>query len=107
MKKVNLKELKTILKNLNDRSIKTYHFNYNEKLLNDIKNDKNIKIIDQFISYNSKNILNYVLIVFKDCAMLLQNNKTYLDKSFILFTDIRSIFDIVIMKNERSIMDHH
>ena len=107
MKKINLKELKTILKNLNDRSIKTYHFNYNEKLLNDIKNDKNIKIIDQFISYNSKNILNYVLIVFKDCAMLLQNNKTYLDKSFILFTDIRSIFDIVIMKNERSIMDHH
>ena len=107
MKKINLKELKTILNNLNDRSIKTYHFNYNEKLLNDIKNDKNIKIIDQFINYNSKNILNYVLIIFKDSAMLLQNNKTYLDKSYILFKDIRSNFDIVLMKNERSIMDHH
>ena len=107
MKKINLKELKTILKNLNDRSIKTYHFNYNEKLLNDIKNDKNIKIIDQFINYDSKSNLNYVLIVFKDSAMLLQNNKTYLDKSYILFKDIRSNFDIVLMKNERSIMDHH
>ena len=107
MKKINLKKLKTILKNLNDRSIKTYHFNYNEKLLNDIKNDKNIKIIDQFVNYNSKNILNYVLIIFKDSAMLLQNNKTYLDKSYILFKDIRSNFDIVLMKNERSIMDHH
>ena len=107
MKRINLKELKTILKNLNYRSIKTYHFNYNEKLLNDIKNDKNIKIIDQFINYDSKSNLNYVLIVFKDCAMLLQNNKTYLDKSYILFKDIRSNFDIVLMKNERSIMDHH
>ena len=107
MKRINLKELKTILKNLNYRSIKTYHFNYNEKLLNDIKNDKNIKIIDQFINYDTKSNLNYVLIVFKDCAMLLQNNKTYLDKSYILFKDIRSNFDIVLMKNERSIMDHH
>ena len=107
MKKINLKELKNILKNLDDRSIKTYHFNYNEKLLNDIKNDKNIKIIDQFINYDSKSNLNYVLIIFKDCAMLLQNNKTYLDKSYILFKDIRSKFDIVLMKNERSIMDHH
>ena len=107
MKRINLKELKTILKNLNYRSIKTYHFNYNEKLLNDIKNDKNIKIIDQFINYDTKSNLNYVLIVFKDCAMLLQNNKTYLDKSYILFKDIRSKFDIVLMKNERSIMDHH
>ena len=107
MKIINLKELKTILKNLNYRSIKTYHFNYNEKLLNDIKNDKNIKIIDQFINYDTKSNLNYVLIVFKDCAMLLQNNKTYLDKSYILFKDIRSKFDIVLMKNERSIMDHH
>ena len=107
MKKINLKELKTLLNNLNDRSIKTYHFNYNEKLLNDIKNDKNIKIIDQFINYNSKNILNYVLIIFKDSSMLLQNNKTYLDKSYILLKDIRSTFDIVLMKNERSIMDHH
>ena len=107
MERINLKELKTILKNLNYRSIKTYHFNYNEKLLNDIKNDKNIKIIDQFINYDTKSNLNYVLIVFKDCAMLLQNNKTYLDKSYILFKDIRSKFDIVLMKNERSIMDHH
>ena len=107
MKRINLKELKTILKNLNYRSIKTYHFNYNETLLNDIKNDKNIKIIDQFINYDTKRNLNYVLIIFKDCAMLLQNNKTYLDKSYILFKDIRSKFDIVLMKNERSIMDHH
>ena len=107
MKKINLKELKTILKNLNDRSIKTYHFNYNEKILNDIKNDKNIKIIDQFINYNSKNILNYVLIVFKDSAILLQNNNTYLDKSYVLLKDMRSTFDIILMKNERSIMDHH
>ena len=30
MKKINLKELKTILTNLNDRSIKTYYFNYNK-----------------------------------------------------------------------------
>ena len=107
MKKINLKELKIVLKNLNDRSIKTYHFNYNEKLLNDIKNDKNIKIIDQFINYDTKNNLNYVLIIFKDSAMLLQNNKTYLNKSFVLLKDIRSNFDIVLMKNERSIMDHH
>ena len=107
MKKINLKELKTILKNLNDRSIKTYYFNYNKKLINDFLNDKNIKIIDQFITYNSKNILNYVLIVFKDSAMLLQNNKTNLDKSYILFKDIRSNLDILLMKNERSIMDHH
>lgn len=107
MKKINLKELKTILKNLNDRSIKTYYFNYNKKLINDILNDKNIKIIDQFINYNSKNILNYVLIIFKDSAMFLQNNKTYLDKSYVLLKDIRSTFDIVLMKNERSIMDHH
>ena len=107
MKKINLKELKIVLKNLYYRSIKTYHFNYNEKLLNDIKNDKNIKIIDQFINYDTKNNLNYVLIIFKDSAMLLQNNKTYLDKSYILFKDIRSNFDIVLMKNERSIMDHH
>ena len=34
MKKINLKELKTILNNLNDRSIKTYHFNYNDLLMN-------------------------------------------------------------------------
>ena len=107
MKKINLKELKIVLKNLNDRSIKTYHFNYNEKLLNDIKNDKNIKIIYQFINYDTKNNLNYVLIIFKDSAMLLQNNKTYLNKSFVLLKDIRSNFDIVLMKNERSIMDHH
>ena len=107
MKKINLKELKTILNNLNDRSIKTYYFNYNKKLINDFLNDKNIKIIDQFINYNSKNILNYVLIIFKDCAMLLQNNKTYLDKSYVLLKDNRSTFDIVLMKNERSIMDHH
>ena len=107
MKRINLKELKSILKTLNYRSIKTYHFKYNETLLNDIKNDKNIKIIDQFINYNSKSILNYVLIIFKDSAMLLQNNKSYLDKSYILFKDIRSNFDIVLMKNERSIMDHH
>ena len=107
MKKINLKELKTILTNLNDRSIKTYYFNYNKKLINDFLNDKNIKIIDQFINYDTKSNLNYVLIIFKDSAMLLQNNKTYLDKSYILFKDIRSKFDIVLMKNERSIMDHH
>ena len=107
MKKINLKELKIVLKNLYYRSIKTYHFNYNEKLLNDIKYDKNIKIIDQFINYDTKNNLNYVLIIFKDSAMLLQNNKTYLNKSFVLLKDIRSNFDIVLMKNERSIMDHH
>ena len=107
MKKINLKELKTILNYLNDRSIKTYYFNYNDKLINDIKNDKNIKIIDQFINYNSKNILNYVLIVFKDSAILLQNNNTYLDKSYVLLKDMRSTFDIILMKNERSIMDHH
>ena len=107
MKKINLKELKIVLKNLYYRSIKTYHFNYNEKLLNDIKYDKNIKIIDQFINYDAKNSLNYVLIIFKDSAMLLQNNKTYLNKSFVLLKDIRSNFDIVLMKNERSIMDHH
>ena len=107
MKRINLKELKSVLKNLNYRSIKTYHFNYNEKLINDVINDKNIKIIDQFINYDTKRNLNYVLIIFKDCAMLLQNNKTYLDKSYILFKDIRSNFDIVLMKNERSIMDHH
>ena len=107
MKKINLKELKTILNNLNNRSIKTYHFKYNEKLFNDIQNDKDIKIMDQFINYNSKNILNYVLIVFKDSALLLQNNKTYIDKSYVLLKDIRKTFDIVLMKNERSIMDHH
>ena len=107
MKKINLKELKTILKNLNDGSMKTYYFNYNKKLINDFLNDKNIKVIDQFINYNSKNILNYVLIIFKDSAMLVQNNKTYLDKSYVLLKDIRSTFDIVLMKNERSIMDHH
>ena len=107
MKKINLKKLKLVLNNLNDRSIKTYHFNYNEKLYNDIQNDKNIKIIDQFISYDTKNKLNYVLIIFNNCAMLLQNNKTYLDKSYVLLKDIRSNFSIVLMKNERSIMDHH
>ena len=107
MKKINLKELKTILKNLNDRTIKTYYFNYNKKLVNDFLNDKNIKIMDQFINYNSKNIINYVLIIFKDSAMLLQNKKTYLDKSYVLLKDIRSNFYIVLMKNERSIMDHH
>ena len=107
MKKINLKELKIILKNLNDRSIKTYYFNYNKKLINDFLNDKNIKTIDQFVNYDTKDNLNYVLIVFKDSAMLLQNNKTYLDKSYILFKDMISNFDIVLMKNERSIMDHH
>ena len=107
MKKINLKELKTILNHLNDRSIKTYYFNYNEKLFNDIQNDKDIKIIDQFINYNTKNNINYVLIVFKDVAMLLQNNKTYLDKSYILIKDMIKNIDIVLMKNERSIMDHH
>lgn len=107
MKKINLKELKIILNNLNDRSIKTYHFNYNEKLFNDIQNDKDIKIIDQFINYDTKNNLNYVLIIFKDSAMLLQNKNTYLDKSYVLFKDIKSNFDFVLMKNERSIMDHH
>ena len=107
MKKINLKELKTILNKLHDRSIKTYYFKYNEKLINDIKNDKDIRIIDQFINYNSKKILNYVLIIFKDCAILLQNNKTCLDKSYVLLKDIRSNFDFVLMKNERSIMDHH
>ena len=107
MKRINLKELKTILKNLNDRSIKIYHFNYNEKFLNDFQNDKNIKIVGEFINYDTKSNLNYVLIIFKDSAMLLQNNKTYLDKSYVLLKDIRSNFDIVLMKNERSIMDHH
>ena len=107
MKKINLKQLKNILNNLNDRSIKTYHFNYNEKLFNDIKNDKEIKIIDQFINYDYKNNLNYVLIIFKDCAMFLQNNKTKIDKSYVLIKDMKSNFDIVLMKNERSIMDHH
>ena len=107
MKKINLKQLKIVLKNLNYRSIKTYHFNYNKKLINDFLNDKNVKIVDQFINYNSKKILNYVLIIFKDSAMLLQNNKTYLDNSYVLLKDIRSNFDIVLMKNERSIMDHH
>ena len=38
MKKINLKELKTILKNLNNRSIKTYYFNYDKKLINDLIN---------------------------------------------------------------------
>ena len=107
MKKINLKELKIILNNLNDRSIKTYHFNYNEKLINDFENDKNIKIIDQFINYNYKNKINYILVIFKNCAMLLQNQKTKLNKSYVLLKDIRSNFDIVLMKNERSIMDHH
>ena len=107
MKKISLKKLKNILNNLNDRSIKTYHFNFNEKLFNDIKNDKNIKIMDLFMNYDTKNNLNYVLIIFKDCAMFLQNNKTFLDKSYHLLKDIRSNFDIVLMKNERSIMDHH
>ena len=107
MKKINLKKLKIILNNLNNRSIKTYHFNYNETIFNNIQNDKNIKIIDQFINYDTKNNLNYVLIIFKDCAMLLQNNKTYLDKSYVLLKDIRSNFNFVLMKNERSIMDHH
>lgn len=107
MKKINLKELKTILNNLNDRSIKTYYFNYNEKLFNDIQNDKTIKIIDQFVNYNTKNNLNYVLIIFKNCAMFLQNNKSYLDKSYVLLKDMKTNFDIVLMKNERSIMDHH
>ena len=107
MKKINLKELKIILNNLNDRSIKTYHFNYNEKLLNDIQNDKDIKIIDQFINYDTKNNVNYVLIIFKDSAILLQNNKTYLDKSYVLLKDMIKNIYFVLMKNERSIMDHH
>ena len=107
MKKINLKQLKQILNNLNDRSIKTYHFNFNGKLFNDILNDKDIKIIDKFINYNSKNNINYVLFIFKDSAIILQNNKTYLDKSFVLLKDMIKNIDIVLMKNERSIMDHH
>ena len=107
MKKINLKQLKNVLNNLNDRSIKTYYFNFNEKLFNDILNDKDIKIIDTFINYNSKNNINYVLIVFKDSAILLQNNKTYLNKSFVLIKDMIKNIDFVLMKNERSIMDHH
>ena len=107
MKKINLKQLKNVLNNLNDRSIKTYYFNFNEKLFNDILNDKDIKIIDTFINYNSKNNINYVLIVFKDSAILLQNNKTYLNKSFVLIKDMIKNIYFVLMKNERSIMDHH
>lgn len=107
MKKISLKELKNILNNLNDRSIKTYHFNFNEKLFNNILNDKDIKIIDKFINYNSKNNVNYVLFIFKDSAILLQNNQTYLDKSFCLIKDMIKNIDFVLMKNERSIMDHH
>ena len=107
MKKINLKQLKNILNNLNDRSIKTYYLNYNEKLFHDIQNDKNIKIIDLFVNYDTKNNVNYVLIIFKDSALLLQNNKTYLDKSYILIKDMIKNIDFVLMKNERSIMDHH
>ena len=107
MKKINLKQLKNILNNLNDRSIKTYYLNYNEKLFHDIQNDKNIKIIDLFVNYDTKNNVNYVLIIFKDSALLLQNNKTYLDKSYILLKDMIKNIDFVLMKNERSIMDHH
>ena len=107
MKKINLKQLKNILNNLNDRSIKTYYLNYNEKLFNSIKNDKDIKINDLFVNYDTKNNLNYVLIVFKDSAMLLQNQKTYLDRSYILLKDMIKNIDFVLMKNERSIMDHH
>ena len=107
MKKINLKELKIILNNLNNRSIKTYYFKYNEKLFNDIQNDKNIKIIYKFVNYNTKNNINYVLIVFENVAILLQNNKTYLDKSYILLKDMIKNIDFVLMKNERSIMDHH
>ena len=107
MKKISLKQLKNVLNNLNDRSIKTYYFKYNEKLFNNILNDKDIKIIDQFVNYDTKKNLNYVLIIFKDCAMLLQNKKTYLDKSFVLIKDMIKKIYFVLMKNERSIMDHH
>ena len=111
MKKINLKELKNIIGNCQNRSIKIYKQNFNKKWINKlIKNDKTIK--QKFINYDYKNNINYILLMFDDFGILYQNKKTKLNKLFNYQIDykvstINKYVYYVVLKNERSIMDHH
>ena len=115
MKKINLKELKNIINYYNDQKIKIYKQNFNEKWINKlIENDKNIT--NKFINYDHKNNVNYVLLMFGNYGILYQNKKTKLNKCFGYQIDYhltKTIYNnekyvyYVVLKNERSIMDHH
>lgn len=111
MKKINLKELKNIIFNCNDKNIKIYDQKYNQNWINKlIENDKSIT--NKFINYDYKNNLNYVLLMFGNYGILYQNKKTKLTKSFNYQIDYKvstndKYIYYVVLKNERSIMDHH
>lgn len=111
MKKINLKELKQIIFNTQNRSFKIYNQNFNKQWIDKlIKNDKTIK--HKFINYDYKNNINYILLMFENFGILYQNKKTKLTKLFNYYVDYKvSTIDqyvyFVVLKNERSIMDHH
>ena len=110
MKKINLKELKNIIHYYNDKKIKIYKQNFNKNWINKlIENDKTIT--NKFINYDHKNNVNYVLLMFGNFGILYQNKKTKLTKSFNYQIDYKvsnnKYVYYVVLKNERSIMDHH
>lgn len=111
MKKINLKQLKNIIGNYQNRSFKIYKQNYNKEWINKlIENDKTIK--QTFVNYDYKNNINYILLIFENFGILYQNKKTKLTKSFNYQIDykvstINQYVYYVVLKNERSIMDHH
>ena len=111
MKKINLKELKQIIFNCQNRSFKIYKQNFNKEWIDKlIINDKTIK--QTFINYDHKNNINYILLMFENFGIIYQNKKTKLSKLFNYYVDYKvSTIDqyvyFVVLKNERSIMDHH
>ena len=111
MKKINLKQLKNIIFNYQNRSFKIYKQNYNKEWINKlINNDKTIK--QTYINCDYKNNINYILLIFENFGVLYQNKKTKLNKLFNYQIDykvstINKYVYYVVLKNERSIMDHH
>lgn len=111
MKKINLKELKNIIFNCQNKLFKIYDQKYNKEWIDQlIKNDETIK--QTFINYDYKNNINYILIMFENFGVLYQNKKTKLTKSFNYYVDYKvsnndQYVYFVVLKNERSIMDHH
>lgn len=111
MKKINLKELKNIIGNCQNKKFKIYDQKFNKEWINKlIKNDKTIK--QKFINYDHKNNVNYILLMFENFGILYQNKKTKLTKLFNYYVDhklstMNQYVYFVVLKNERSIMDHH
>lgn len=112
MKKINLKDLKNIIYYYNDKKIKIYDQKYDQNWINKlIENDKDIT--NKYINYDHKNNVNYVLLMFGNYGILYQNKITKLNKCFGYQIDYKltknndKYIYYVVLKNERSIMDHH